>query len=488
MFEVFSFLYLLAFALGLFAAAVLILRQRNRSTINSTHLINGINVLRVPGGASAEKILFFILLILTLQSLNTFLYSRNLFDGSSFYLGFGVFGNVIVWPLFYLYVGFITSGITQIKKIHLLHLLVPILMFLPIVKIAAITQKDLFFINRLKFGESRNRDIFRAMLKERINRLPGEKQEASIARKGFPPIRAGKQPGFPYMIGDYFLTQAVLYQVDLLLLVHNGITPVLSQSIPGLFPRGMPWWGKRLINGPDSSIVKQLSLFGGGTLIYVWIYIILIMIGVITYSKKIRNRSTSNERRNMMWLTVLFTVIGIVQTMMTFLFIFSFPFERPFTIFRLSSSLPLPLIYIFTICGYLIFTRKRRVDEKKYGRNGLSTSELERYFKVLIKYMKEKMPYREESLTLKQVAGDLNIHANNLSQVINKKEGCNFRDFINSFRVEEVKKELLKPGSKDKNILSIAYESGFNSKSAFNLIFKKHTDMTPSEYAKKHKK
>jgi AraC-like DNA-binding protein len=361
-------------------------------------------------------------------------------------------------------------------------------MFLPIVKPAAMTQKDPFFINRLKFRESRNREIFRNMLKDRIPRLPGERQEALITRKEFLPIRAGEQPGFPPMIGGYFLTQAVLYQVDFLLLVHNGSTPVLSQSIPDVFPRGMAWWGKRPIDGPHNSIVKQLSLFGGGTLIYVWIYIILIMIGVITYSKKIRNRSTSNERRNMMWLTVLFTVIGIVQTMMTFLFIFSSPFERPFTIFRLSSSLPSPLLYIFTICGYLIFTRKRRVDEKKYGKNGLSTSELDRYFKVLIKYMREKMPYRKESLTLKQIAEDLNIHANNLSQVINKKEGCNFRDFINSFRVEEVKKELLKPRSKDKNILSIAYESGFNSKSAFNLIFKKHTDMTPSEYIKKFKK
>jgi AraC-like DNA-binding protein len=485
--EAFSFLYLLAFALGLVAAAVLVFRQRNRSTINSTDSFNGISVLRVPGGASAEKMLSFILLILALQSLNTFLYSKNVLYGSSLYLGLGVFGNLIVWPLFYLYVGFGTSGNTKIKKIHLLHFLIPILMLLPIVRLASMAQKDPFFINSFNLLELKNREIPGEMFRDRINRPPMEKEEEWISRRRLFENRAKNPFMIPPPLRIPFLEQAFLYQVDIYLLVHHGMPPVLSTSIPETVLGRMPW-GRELGNVPGKGILSQISFIGGGILIYGWIYIIFIMIGVIKYSKKIRDRSTSIERRNMTWLTVLFTVIGSVQTMMTFLFVFSSTFERPFIIFRLSNSLPLPLLYIVTICGYVIFTRNRRVDENKYGRNVLSPGELEHYFRILIKYMKEKMPYREESLTLNQVAEDLNIHANNLSQVINKKEGCNFRDFINSFRVEEVKKRLLKPESKDKNILSIAYESGFNSKSAFNLIFKKHTHMTPSEYVKKYKK
>ena len=70
-----------------------------------------------------------------------------------------------------------------------------------------------------------------------------------------------------------------------------------------------------------------------------------------------------------------------------------------------------------------------------------------------------------------------------LSHVINASFNQNFRDFINSYRIEESKSRLVQD---DMNILNIAYEVGFNSKSAFNTAFKKFTGMTPKEYRKKN--
>jgi AraC-like DNA-binding protein len=60
-----------------------------------------------------------------------------------------------------------------------------------------------------------------------------------------------------------------------------------------------------------------------------------------------------------------------------------------------------------------------------------------------------------------------------------------YNDFINKYRVEEVKVRFSDPENKNKTVLEIMYETGFYSKSVFNTAFKKFTGMTPSEYRKK---
>ena len=57
-------------------------------------------------------------------------------------------------------------------------------------------------------------------------------------------------------------------------------------------------------------------------------------------------------------------------------------------------------------------------------------------------------------------------------------------DFVNGYRVDEVKSRLKDPKNSQYTILSIAYDSGFNSKSSFNIIFKKFTGLTPSQFVK----
>ena len=98
--------------------------------------------------------------------------------------------------------------------------------------------------------------------------------------------------------------------------------------------------------------------------------------------------------------------------------------------------------------------------------------------------MEQQKPYRDASLTLVSMAQKLSISVAYLSQIINKSFNQNFNDFINSYRIKESKELLLNPSDGRKNILQIAYEVGFNSKTTFNSAFKKFTGVTPSEFKK----
>ncbi len=120
--------------------------------------------------------------------------------------------------------------------------------------------------------------------------------------------------------------------------------------------------------------------------------------------------------------------------------------------------------------------------EIKYERSGLKDSDAEKYVTRLLRHMDTKKPYLEADLTIQDVAESLNIPRHYLTQVINEKLNKNFYQFINEYRVEEVKKLLIDKDYQKFTITAIAFEAGFNSKSAFNSAFKEITGTTPTEY------
>jgi len=107
-----------------------------------------------------------------------------------------------------------------------------------------------------------------------------------------------------------------------------------------------------------------------------------------------------------------------------------------------------------------------------------------RLIAAVITYMQEKKPYLDAELTLSTLAKNLDMSRSQLSQLINDGIGENFYDFVNKYRVEEVKRLMTDPAVKNFNLLGIALEAGFKSKSTFNLIFKRFTGLTPTEYRK----
>jgi AraC-like DNA-binding protein len=96
--------------------------------------------------------------------------------------------------------------------------------------------------------------------------------------------------------------------------------------------------------------------------------------------------------------------------------------------------------------------------------------------------METEKLYLDPELGLNGLAKKLQIAPNHLSMLLNDHIGKNFHDYVNFYRIEEVKRRLLDPAYDNKTISSIGGDCGFNSKSAFNRIFKNSTGKTPSEY------
>ena len=98
--------------------------------------------------------------------------------------------------------------------------------------------------------------------------------------------------------------------------------------------------------------------------------------------------------------------------------------------------------------------------------------------------MMKEHPYRDPDLTLPNLAERLDTTPHKLSEVLNTELGQTFYDFINKYRVDDVRRRLAESRSKNLNVLTVAMDAGFASKSTFNQVFKKQTGQTPSTYRK----
>ncbi len=129
---------------------------------------------------------------------------------------------------------------------------------------------------------------------------------------------------------------------------------------------------------------------------------------------------------------------------------------------------------------------ENKKENKTKPSSGMANAELISINKKLLVIMESEKPYLNPDLTLPELAKKLNVSRNHLSNVINQVHKVNFYQFVNRYRVEEVKKLMRDPANKHLKLLSLAYDAGFNSKASFNRIFKQMTHMTPSEYYEKY--
>jgi len=93
--------------------------------------------------------------------------------------------------------------------------------------------------------------------------------------------------------------------------------------------------------------------------------------------------------------------------------------------------------------------------------------------------------YREQDLRIIDIANKISLSPNYISKIINENAQKSFNDFVNEYRVNEVKQKLKQNEHQKKSIFALAQEAGFKSKSTFQSVFKKVTGNTPTAFIKK---
>ncbi|HBS05581.1 MAG TPA: hypothetical protein DEA96_11480 [Leptospiraceae bacterium] len=154
----------------------------------------------------------------------------------------------------------------------------------------------------------------------------------------------------------------------------------------------------------------------------------------------------------------------------------------------LSGALFLPINFIlksrtpelFADLEMVIEEARHKPEGEQYKISRLEGVDLKELQLALDRLMRKERMFLDEDLTLKELALQANVKPYQLTEFLNTRLKMNFARYVNHFRVEEAIRILR--DEPEANILSVAYQVGFNSKANFNLAFKSIKGMSPRKY------
>jgi AraC-like DNA-binding protein len=242
-------------------------------------------------------------------------------------------------------------------------------------------------------------------------------------------------------------------------------------------------------------------------------YYFLCRKALISYQNSIQTLYSETSKFNLAWVRWLINgyLLLVVARIIVFGLVIKFP-ESSTLLILIGTAIATPYIYAATYKGIMqptlwqiqSDTNKEKIEQKIHEAEEIAVSlekaeqkEDKELVKTdsktgetvskIIQLMEQEKLYQETELTLQDLADKIQIPSYQVSQAINDGMKKNFYDLINSYRVEEAKRLLLDPKSRNYTILSVGFEAGFNSKTTFNTVFKKFTGFTPTEFREKQK-
>ncbi|WP_439882004.1 helix-turn-helix domain-containing protein [Pontibacter sp. MBLB2868] len=215
-----------------------------------------------------------------------------------------------------------------------------------------------------------------------------------------------------------------------------------------------------------------------------WFYLSLSSREIWLYQKNIE-KVTPEEQVAFRWMRSLFIcmlILGIAWAITT---------VYPIVVKASSSNYYYPIevlqvLFIYWL-GITGFYRIKVVHVDTQNRSNaffesIDSDTLQDCEKALIKAMEQDKLYLETDLNVSKLADHIRINQKTISAVLNQHMQKGFPEFVNYYRIQEVKERMAHPKYQSLTIAGIAYDSGFNSLPTFQRVFKASENMTPKEY------
>lgn len=233
--------------------------------------------------------------------------------------------------------------------------------------------------------------------------------------------------------------------------------------------------------------------------LYLIFYCLITLTTLASYKKKLKLAFSNHENRDLDWFRYLNLGLAAIISFN----IFAAISEAAFNIeFDLSIFTTLLLILLMCFLGYfgmmqskilipvhLFQEEVKQPTKKKDIKHHLANAdegEIRILNEKLQLILEHERIYLNPDVTLLSLAKAMDTSDKKLSALINHHLKTTFYDLINHYRIEEVKRRLRNKDHLESTLLAIALDSGFNSKTTFNRIFKNETGCSPSEFTKRH--
>jgi AraC-like DNA-binding protein len=223
-------------------------------------------------------------------------------------------------------------------------------------------------------------------------------------------------------------------------------------------------------------------------------YIFFSFLKLKKHRKNIENITASTAEVNLDWL--IYFLYGVAAMMLVWFFeLFLMPYEE-----GAGWYTPAYLVAVFCL-GYFVLQQKEVFPFSKEeaaviseifseNQNPAATArrqifppeKLEDLKIQLLQLMETKKPHLDPELNLPSLAPKMGLSVHEMSVLVNEGFGENFAQFVNRHRIEESKRLLFSEKHTHLSMVGIAFEAGFNSKTAFNTAFKKMTGVSPTDF------
>lgn len=142
-----------------------------------------------------------------------------------------------------------------------------------------------------------------------------------------------------------------------------------------------------------------------------------------------------------------------------------------------TFSIPIILSYISTLLNLTERFYARQFETRKTLNNQLSSI----FFDLLNTYYSETTDFEIQQPSVQLFANKLNVTSNYLSDTIKHHSGKSALTIIHDFVIEEAK---IKLRNSKHTVSEISYKLGFEYPNYFSKLFKRKTNLSPSEYRK----